>query len=138
MSTRSIIGFYENGSVSFTYHHYDGYFDWMGVILSRHFNEVEKVREMVCNGDYVKFSKDGSYEQRVDFPDRKMQFEAKNLRDAMEQAIKHDFCDEEYIYIFNAHNGKWSCCSKNQYGYEKKFELYYNRIPAPVNDYFAD
>ena len=52
MSTRSRIRLeLANDAVLSVYHHYDGYPQWLGVILRQKFNTREKVAELLDGGD---------------------------------------------------------------------------------------
>ena len=52
MSTRSNIGVLNNdGTVTAIYCHWDGYVEHNGQILSEHYQEVEKVKELISGGD---------------------------------------------------------------------------------------
>lgn len=52
MSTRSNIGVLNNdGTVTAIYCHWDGYVEYNGRILSEHYQEVEKVKELISGGD---------------------------------------------------------------------------------------
>ena len=52
MATRSRIGIeLKNGSVLSVYHHYDGYPEWLGLVLKTHYNTRQKVAELIDGGD---------------------------------------------------------------------------------------
>ena len=52
MSTRSRIGIeFENGTVASIYCHWDGYPDNNGVILLEHYQDVEKIKQLIELGD---------------------------------------------------------------------------------------
>ena len=52
MATRSRIGYVlKDDSIVSVYHHWDGYPEWLGNILKKHYNEDEKVRELIDGGD---------------------------------------------------------------------------------------
>ena len=52
MATRSRIGIeLKNGSVLSVYHHWDGYPEWLGRILTTHYNTKDKVTELIDGGD---------------------------------------------------------------------------------------
>ena len=51
MSTRSYIGIEEpNGEVTFVYCHSDGYLEYNGLILAKHWQDLESVRALVGHG----------------------------------------------------------------------------------------
>ncbi|TQR27433.1 hypothetical protein [Campylobacter sp. MIT 97-5078] len=51
MSTRSNIGYVEDGKAKVVYCHSDGYLEWNGKLLFKHFNSLEKAKEIVVLGD---------------------------------------------------------------------------------------
>ena len=52
MATRSRIGYVlKDDSIVSVYHHWDGYPEWLGNILNKHYNEDSKVRELIDGGD---------------------------------------------------------------------------------------
>ena len=52
MSTRSRIGIeLSDGSILSSYHHYDGYPEWLGRILKTHYNSKELAAELIDGGD---------------------------------------------------------------------------------------
>ena len=52
MGTRSRIGIkLTDGSILSAYHHWDGYPQWLGVNLVKHFNSFDKASELIDGGD---------------------------------------------------------------------------------------
>lgn len=52
MSTRSRIGILrEDGKIESVYCHFDGYFDHVGKILFNHYQDKNKINELIKNGD---------------------------------------------------------------------------------------
>ena len=52
MGTRSRIGIQlKDNSVLSVYHHWDGYPEWLGRILTTHYNSRDKVAELIDGGD---------------------------------------------------------------------------------------
>ena len=52
MATRSRIGIQlKDNSVLSVYHHWDGYPEWLGRILTTHYNSRSKVEELIDGGD---------------------------------------------------------------------------------------
>ena len=121
MGTRSRIGIQlKDGSILSSYHHWDGYTNWLGRILKTHYNTKEKVAELIDGGDmscawtkdrwtgkqlsaYVTEQKEAEeygpqyYSGRgEDCPPR--------LDDNIEKYLTNG---EEYGYIFE--NGEWKC-----------------------------
>jgi hypothetical protein len=52
MATRSRIGIeLKDGSILSAYHHWDGYPEWLGRILTTHYNSKDKASELIDGGD---------------------------------------------------------------------------------------
>ena len=52
MATRARLGYVlSDDSIVSVYHHWDGYPEWLGNILNKHYNEDEKVRELIDGGN---------------------------------------------------------------------------------------
>ena len=133
MSTRARIGLeLKNGSVLSVYHHWDGYPEWLGRILNTHYNDRQKVEELIDGGDMSscwtedRFSIDPTtgykvqeygpqyYSQRgEDCPPR--------LDAGLVEYLLPDGA-EEYHYLFTQKN-EWICYNLN------KFE---NKLPEVV------
>ena len=81
MGTRSRIGIkLTDGSILSAYHHWDGYPQWLGVNLVKHFNSYDKASELIDGGDMsVCYTKDtwGSepLKQEIIQPDGSSKFE---------------------------------------------------------------
>ena len=54
MSTRGHVGIKnEDGTISFKYNHYDSYFEGVGSDLVNYFNDEEKAKKLIANGDAI-------------------------------------------------------------------------------------
>ena len=51
MSTRSLISFYENGTIFTSYCHFDGYLSGVGGTLIQNYTSLDAVRKLVMGGD---------------------------------------------------------------------------------------
>ena len=51
MGTRSAIGYFENNNILVTYCHYDGYFEGVGLMLFKHYNEDDLAAQLTDLGD---------------------------------------------------------------------------------------
>ena len=119
MATRSRIGIeLKDGSVLSSYHHWDGYPEWLGRILSTQYNTREQAAELIDGGDmsscwndtvWGKDRTDGQkygpeyYSQRgEDCPPRYDQTREEFLSDG-----------EEFSYIFTS--AGWICYDMNQF-----------------------
>jgi len=118
MGTRSRIGYQlKNGIVS-SYHHWDGYPEWLGKTLVQHYNTAEKVTALIDGGDmsscwsnsiWGEDLPEGEYSPEYytargeDMNDVAPQL-AESFTEYMEQCSN---CNAEYAYIFN--DGEWFC-----------------------------
>ena len=118
MATRSRIGLeLADGSVLSSYHHWDGYPEWLGRILKTHYNSKELAAELIDGGDMSVAWNDNNqpeyYSARgEDCPPR----------------LDADLCEyllpdnsEEYAYVFR--NGEWVCYNMNQFEDDKLPEI---------------
>ena len=137
MATRARIGIQlKDDSVLSVYHHWDGYPEWLGRILTTHYNSKEKASELIDGGDmssawtnerwtgkelapYVKEIKETEeygpqyYSQRgEECPPR--------LDDSIFDYLEKDN-NEEYAYVWTINN-KWVCMNMNQFDNSKKPE----------------
>ena len=125
MSTRSRIGFQlSDGSVLSSYHHSDGYPEWLGRILNTHYNTREQVEELIDGGDMsscwttdrwdTKLNEEYGpeyYSQRgEDCPPR--------LDPSVDMYLEYG---EEYAYLFK--NGEWICYHMHQFENDKNPEI---------------
>ena len=119
MATRSRIGIeLKDGSILSAYHHWDGYPEWLGRILSTQYNTREQAAELIDGGDmsscwndtvWGKDRTDGQkygpeyYSQRgEDCPPRYDQTREEFLSDG-----------EEFSYIFTS--AGWICYDMNEF-----------------------
>ena len=113
MGTRSRIGIQlSDDSILSVYHHWDGYPEWLGRILSTHYNSREQVEELIDGGDMstcwtdTVWGKDRTDGQKYgpetyaargeDCPPR--------LDESITEFINNN---EEYGYVF--YKGEWMC-----------------------------
>jgi hypothetical protein len=117
MGTRSRIGLQlSDGSILSAYHHWDGYPEWLGRILTTHYDTYDKVAELIDGGDMSSCwtdsrwdnSSDGSYgpeyysQRGEDCPPRR-------------DSCIHEYLleGEEYAYLYK--NNEWICYHMHQY-----------------------
>jgi hypothetical protein len=138
MATRSRIGIQlKDNSVLSVYHHWDGYPEWLGRILTTHYNTREQVAELIDGGDmscawtkdrwtgkkvaeYVNENIEAAeygpqyYSQRgEDCPPR--------LDDSIFKYLDKDN-NEEYAYIWSVNN-EWKCVDMHSFDDSKKPEF---------------
>jgi len=120
MATRSRIGIQlSDGSILSVYHHWDGYPEWLGRILTTHYNTKDKVTELIDGGDMSscwtneRWSGVNEYggqmkEETTEYAPR---YYSQRGEDCPPRLDAHwgDFINngEEYGYIFK--NGEWVC-----------------------------
>lgn len=51
MATNAFIGFRENNSITYIYNHSDGYLEYLGKMLIKHYNSEEQAKALVSLGD---------------------------------------------------------------------------------------
>ena len=137
MGTRSRIGIQlKDGSILSSYHHWDGYPEWLGRILTTHYNSREQAAELIDGGDmscawtkdrwtgkqlsaYVTEQKEAEeygpqyYSGRgEDCPPR--------LDDLFEYLDKKN--NEEYAYIWTVNN-EWKCLDMHSFDDSKSPEV---------------
>jgi len=129
MSTRSRIGIeLSDGSILSVYHHWDGYPEWLGRILTTHYNTKELAEQLIDGGDMSscwtneRWSNDlldrhkeeygpQYYSQRgEDCPPR---YDL-NLKTYLESG-------EEYAYLYK--NGEWICWDRHEFDDDKDPEI---------------
>ena len=113
MGTRSRIGIQlKDGSILSSYHHWDGYPEWLGRILTTHYNSREQAAELIDGGDmsscwsdsvWGKPHADGRKYGPETYADRGEDCPPR-LDDNIEKYLTNG---EEYGYIFE--NGEWKC-----------------------------
>jgi len=126
MSTRSRIGIrLADDSILSVYHHYDGYPQWLGVILKEKFNTFDKVAELIDGGDVSCIESDTNWKrEQLDTPivlyynDR-----GEDTEPALHLNEEDYFADgEEYAYIFER-EGVWNCFELPYQGKPKQVEI---------------
>ena len=108
MGTRSRIGIQlSDNSILSAYHHWDGYPEWLGRILTTHYNSREQAAELIDGGDMSAAWGDKNraeyYSERgEDCPPRHDINEAEFLSNS-----------EEFSYIFTS--AGWVCYDMNEF-----------------------
>ena len=138
MATRARIGIeLSDGSVLSVYHHWDGYPEWLGRILSTQYNSKELASELIDGGDMsscwtdsIQYSED---ERTDDYNYYSPEYYSARGEDCPPR-LDADLCEyllsinaEEYHYLFR--NGKWVCYEINPLGLELPKII---EIPAEV------
>ena len=101
MATNAHIGYIENGIITYTYLHYDGYPEHTGKILYEEYNSTDKLKELIKlgwlesidTGEVIAFHRDKGW----DF--NEVQPETVNTL--------NEFTKTEFNYIFDTKTEKW-------------------------------
>jgi hypothetical protein len=111
MATRSRIAL-QLGEDSFlsVYHHYDGYPQWLGVILRQKFNTREKVAELLDGGDISCIDSDTNWkresvEEHVLYYNARGEDTEPRLDLTLEDYLENG---EEYAYVYTLDH-EWIC-----------------------------
>ena len=108
MSTRSRIGILlPDDSILSVYNHFDGYPEWLGVILKEHFNTYEKASELIDGGNMGCCYSDSEYDAEtgdyIDVEPRATYYggdkEAPILSKNFDEFTRID-CWQEFSYVF--------------------------------------
>ena len=129
MATRSRIGYVlKDDSIVSVYHHWDGYPEWLGNILNKHYNEDSKVRELIDGGDMSSCYSDNEYDEEkqefvkgdprpVYYSERGEDCPPKHFQ-TLSDLADYD-CGEEFLYLWFMNT--WNC-----YAYKKTYDKEYN------------
>ena len=111
MATRSRSGLQlADDAILSVYHHYDGYPQWLGVVLNRKFNTREEVAELIDGGDISCIDSDTDWD-RQDCEHHVLYYNAcgEKTEPRLDLTIE-DYLEngEEYAYVFTV-DGQWVC-----------------------------
>jgi len=118
MATRARIGVeLKNGSVLSVYHHYDGYPEWLGRILTTHYNSRSLAAELIDGGDMSSCWTDERWDDTGVKGVYGPQYYSQRNEDCPPR-LDADLCEylregEEYHYVFRA--GEWVCYNMNTF-----------------------
>ena len=119
MATRSRIGIeLKDGSILSAYHHWDGYPQWLGRILTTHYNSREQAADLIDGGDMSSCWNDTIWgEDRTDgnkYGPEYYSARGENCPPRYDQTREEYLSDsEEYSYIFT--NAGWVCYDMNEF-----------------------
>jgi len=113
MATRAVIITIDNRIMTSTYNHYDGYPDYLGKVLSTHYNSDELAKKISGEG-YISYIDDETGEVNVsnskdkDIKPRTDDFGGMGVDDmAYELAKEINAQGVDYAYIWNERGGNW-------------------------------
>ena len=133
MATRSRIGIQlADESILSVYCHWDGYPQFNGVILVKHFNSREKVKELIDGGDISALWTNLDWDNQILAETGPLYYSARGEdRPPHLDANKYDYLadGEEYAYIYTL-NDEWVCYNLYQFEDNRMPEVV--EIPAPV------
>jgi len=124
MATRSRIGIQlSDESVLSVYHHSDGYPEWLGRILTTHYNSKELAAELIDGGDMSscwtknRWTFEGSSIEVEEYGPQYFVRENDGECPPRLDANKYDYLaeGEEYAYLYTL-NGEWVCYNRNEFG----------------------
>ena len=112
MSTRSRIGFQlSDGSVLSSYHHSDGYPEWLGRILNTHYNTREQVEELIDGGDMSSCWTDEVFgsDQKTQYGANYYSYRGEDCPPRLDANLSEFLQNgEEYGYVYTQEEG-WLC-----------------------------
>ncbi len=139
MSTNARIGIkLEDGSILSAYHHWDGYPEWLGVVLKTRFETKEKVAELIDGGNMSSCWSDNEYDyEKQEFVKRDPQpeyyggdDERPRLSRNFTQFAFDSKSGEEFLYLFS--DNEWNGFSINHKYDDDYTILDTNIIPVEI------
>ncbi len=126
MATRSRIGLeLADGSVLSSYHHWDGYPEWLGRILRTHYNSKELAAELIDGGDMSSCWTTSRWDTRLNekYGPEYYSQRGEDCPPRLDEN-KYDYLTkgEEYAYLYTL-NGEWVCYDMHQYESNKLPEV---------------
>ena len=133
MATRSRIGYVlKDDSIVSVYHHWDGYPEWLGNILNKHYNEDSKVRELIDGGDMSSCYTDTTWDLEEKKPEPSPCYYSERGEDCpprhfqtLSDLADYD-CGEEFLYLWFMNT--WNC-----YAYKKTYDKEYNVLGTTLS-----
>ena len=119
MATRSRIGIeLKDGSILSAYHHWDGYPQWLGRILTTHYNTREQAADLIDGGDMSSCWTDTVWgENRTDgnkYGPEYYSARGENCPPRYDQTREEYLSNsEEFSYIFTS--AGWVCYDMNEF-----------------------
>jgi NTP pyrophosphatase (non-canonical NTP hydrolase) len=115
MATRALVGYLENGVLTSTYNHYDGYPENLGKALNQFYSTSEKAKE-IANRGYISYvdPETGEIEAaNQDTPD-KLDLNKMDPNQAIEEvAGLIDSYGADYAYFFAPNSSAWDVIKNN-------------------------
>lgn len=129
MSTRSRIGIQlSDGSILSSYHHYDGYPEWLGRILTTHYNAKSLAEELIDGGDMTSCWTDERWDDsgvKGVYGPQYYSARGEDIPPSLDNTLDEYLKDgEEYAYIFK--DGEWICYDTKSWS-----ETYLQQVEIP-------
>ena len=129
MSTRSRIGIQlSDGSILSSYHHYDGYPEWLGRILTTHYNAKSLAEELIDGGDMTSCWTDERWDDsgvKGVYGPQYYSARGEDLPPSLDNTLDEYLKDgEDYAYIFK--DGEWICYDTKSWS-----ETYLQQVEIP-------
>jgi hypothetical protein len=115
MATRALIGYIENGVLTSTYNHYDGYPENLGKALENFYNTPEKAKE-VSNRGYISYidPETGEIEAANSQSPKELDLDRLDSEQASEKvAVLVDSFGADYAYFYNPNSDGWDVVKNN-------------------------
>ena len=128
MATRARIGLeLADGSVLSSYHHWDGYPEWLGRILKTHYNSKNAAAELIDGGDMSSCWTVAEDDNIVDVDKYGPEYYSQRGEDCPPR-LDADLCEyllpdnsEEFAYVFRS--GEWVCYNMHRFDDSKLPEI---------------
>ena len=129
MSTRSRIGIQlSDGSILSSYHHYDGYPEWLGRILTTHYNAKSLAEELIDGGDMTSCWTDERWDDsgmKGVYGPQYYSARGEDIPPSIDNTLDEYLKDgEDYAYIFK--DGEWICYDTKSWS-----ETYLQQVEIP-------
>ena len=119
MATRSRIGLQlADDAILSVYHHWDGYPQWLGVMLRKKFNTREKIAELLDGGDISCIDSDTDWD-RNECENHVLYYNARGEKTEprldlnFDDYVENPANDAEFVYIFTLDH-EWECYAIDQ------------------------
>ena len=129
MSTRSRIGLeLSDGSILSSYHHYDGYPEWLGRILTTHYNAKSLAEELIDGGDMTSCWTDERWDDsgvKGVYGPQYYSARGEDIPPSLDNTLDEYLKDsEDYSYLYR--NGQWVCYDTKSWS-----ETYLQQVEIP-------
>jgi hypothetical protein len=115
MATRALIGYLENGVLTSTYNHYDGYPEHLGKALNDFFDSPTLAKD-VANYGYISYidGETGEIEAKNQQAPKKLDLDRLDSEQAAEKvAVLVDSFGADYAYFYSPNNDGWDVVKNN-------------------------